>query len=172
MGKHKKEYLHDGFVKIYTKDFKGRRFEILDAFDAVGAIILDKNNKVLLVNQFRVPLGRNTTEIPAGVVDINLNKKEIMVLELQEECDLKLEVDDLHELIAFHPFMGITDSKTQLYYGKVDFEGNDHEIHDDLDVHAIKWLDINTLLAEIDNGTILDIKTQIALHTLINKNLI
>ena len=143
------------------------RYEILVKKDAVGALVEDKDQRILLVKQFRPALLRETWEIPAGVMDKDgLDEKAIIVEELLEEANLQGSKKQLDYLISFMPEMGISSSKIHLYYTKIDVLGLDQSIIDDLDVTAIKWFSHKELEKEIAEGNLLDVKTLLAYYYL------
>ncbi len=164
-------YLYKGWLKIYKKEYKGRNFEILEDKDAVGALVEDTNGKFLLVRQFRVPLGRESLEIPAGCIDKDgLTPEEIMVEELEEEGDLNIKAEDLKLLITFCPNIGISKSTYRLYYCKYNGVGISKAI-DDQDVFESLWLTPEEYLEKIEKREILDVKSQLAYYMIMNKKM-
>ena len=54
---------------VLTADGRRSTREIVEHGDCVGIVAVDNENNVLLVNQYRSPLGKNLLEIPAGGID-------------------------------------------------------------------------------------------------------
>ena len=58
------------------------------ASDAVGIVAMDDRGRILLIRQYRHPMGRPVWEIPAGRMDVEGEKPEETALrELREETD-------------------------------------------------------------------------------------
>ena len=71
---------HDGREHLYT--YLG-----IDS-TAVGVVALDSRQRVLLVNEYRHPMGRVVQDIPMGTVERGENLREAAARELQEETPL------------------------------------------------------------------------------------
>jgi 8-oxo-dGDP phosphatase len=118
-------------VRSRTEQFKGPVFRIVtDEVEmpgggvanrdymvhvgAVGVIALDADGRVVLVRQFRHPVGRYLWELPAGLIDVAGEALDrAAVRELEEEADLtagKLEV-----LIDIHTTPGSSNEVIRLF---------------------------------------------------------
>ncbi|MDD2370974.1 MAG: NUDIX hydrolase [Firmicutes bacterium] len=162
------DYLYKGWLKIHKKEYKSRTFEVLEDKDAVGALVEDSNGKFLLVRQFRVPLDRNSLEIPAGCIDKDgLTPEEIMVEELQEEADIKVNVSDLKLISDSCPNIGISRGSYRLYYCKYNGVGTNKTI-DDEDVFETLWITPEEFLEKIEIREIRDTKSQLAYYMIMN----
>lgn len=62
-----------------------RRIAVLDTFDWVNVIGLTPERDVLLVRQFRHGIGRNSLEIPGGIIDPGEEASHAAARELREE---------------------------------------------------------------------------------------
>ena len=166
------DYLYDGWLKIYKKELNGRSFEILKDKDAVGALVEDNCGKFLLVRQYRAALDGESLEIPAGCLDKDgLTPEEIMVEELLEEANLKIEVDNLKLMIDTCPQIGISKGSYKLYYCKYDGIGINQLIPEDLDVSETIWVTPEEYLEKIENREIVDTKSQLAYYMIMNKKM-
>ncbi len=58
---------------------------VLESVDWVNIVAITADNKILVVRQFRSGVGKNTTEIPGGMVDTGEESKEAAIRELEEE---------------------------------------------------------------------------------------
>ena len=59
--------------------------EIVEHSDCIAVVVLDGNNDVLLVKQFRKPAEKELLEIPAGGIDPGEDPEEAVRRELREE---------------------------------------------------------------------------------------
>lgn len=92
----KRETLHDGMIWNYVAervdlgDGGVVRREFLEHPGAVGILALDDNERVLLVRQYRHPVGRRLWEVPAGLLDVpEEDALDCAARELAEEADLR-----------------------------------------------------------------------------------
>ncbi len=79
----------------------------------------EKKDKVVLVHQYRYPIGGYIYELPAGLIEKNENYREVAVREMKEETGLTfsaLDVDPMYER-AFYNTVGMTDESCNLVYG-------------------------------------------------------
>lgn len=133
-------------------------------------VLAIKDNKILLVKQFRYPNRINTLEIPAGKLEINEDTKECALRELEEETNRRAK--DMKFLFKFLPSPGYT-SEWLYIYEAIDFE----EVEDSLDGDEDEFIDVIEMELEeayqkILDGTIVDAKTVIAIMYAYNQKLI
>ncbi|MBW8710056.1 MAG: NUDIX hydrolase, partial [Mycobacterium sp.] len=63
------------------------RREVVEHYGAVAVLALDDDNNVMLVYQYRHPLGRRLWELPAGLLDLGGEPPHITAArELKEEA--------------------------------------------------------------------------------------
>ncbi|MFA5308828.1 MAG: NUDIX hydrolase [Dehalococcoidales bacterium] len=74
---------------VLTADGHQSTREIIEHGDCIGVIPVDAANNVLLVNQYRTPVGKNLLEIPAGGIDEGEDADTAVVREMQEETGFK-----------------------------------------------------------------------------------
>jgi ADP-sugar diphosphatase len=92
--------------------------------NAVGILVVidekETNKKYLmLTEQYRVPLGRRTTECPAGMMDDSKHFKGQAAIELEEEAGIKIDPESLKELIEITPSGGACDEKITCFYTEI-----------------------------------------------------
>ncbi len=58
--------------------------EIVEHSDCVAIVPVDADNNILLVNQFRLPVGKELLEIPAGGIEPEEDAEEAVRRELRE----------------------------------------------------------------------------------------
>ena len=164
-------YLYDGWLKISERIIGGRRFEILIDINAAGAVVEDREGRLLVVRQYRPALMEESLEIPAGCIDKEgLGPAEIMAEELLEEAHLKVDAKDLQLLLTTYPQVGISAGTYWLYYYFYDQAGEDKAIEDDQDVTECLWLTKEQFGEKIRNGEIKDTKSQLAYYYLMARD--
>lgn len=81
---------------------------------AVGVVAIDADEKVVLVRQYRHPIGDHLWELPAGIIDVDGEPLDrAAVRELEEEADLTAGRLDL--LIDMHPSPGSSNEVIRLF---------------------------------------------------------
>ena len=85
--------------------------------DAVAVVAMDDQNRILLIHQYRHPMGKPIWEIPAGKMDVRGEQpEETAIRELQEETDTTAE--SVRLLTIFYNSAGWTNEKTYVYLAK------------------------------------------------------
>lgn len=85
----------------------------------IYALTGEKHDQVVLIRQYRYPIGTYVYEFPAGLVDEGETFREAAVRELHEETGLTfspIEVDPLYEEPRFTT-VGLTDESCATVYG-------------------------------------------------------
>jgi ADP-ribose pyrophosphatase len=118
------------------------------------------DGRVWLIRQYRVAVGRDVLEIPAGKLDRGEDPEVAARRELEEE--LGLIATHLTRLGAMLPSPGYTDEVIHLYAANGIVPGG--RSPDGVEEHAaeVVSLEFDELLAMIDRGEVLDGKTQLA----------
>jgi len=126
-----------------------------------GACVLYvKDEKVLLVRQYRYPYAESIYEVPAGKLDKGEEPIHAAARELEEEAGLVAE--ELKLLFVMYPSPGYTDEKIYIYQALSAREAEAHPDEDEyLDAEYIPLEKVKEMLA---NGEIFDGKTIIALQ--------
>jgi len=127
---------------------------------AVGVVVLDADDRVLLVGQHRYALGAYSWEIPEGGVPPGESPLEGARRELREETGV--EASDWRELLRFHLSNSITDEAGVLFAARAHGRGDAHP--DPTEELAIDWLPFDEALAMVADGRITDAMTIMALQ--------
>jgi ADP-ribose pyrophosphatase len=84
---------------------------------AVGVVALDDDGRVVLVCQYRHPVGQHLWELPAGLIDVQGEALDrAAVRELEEEADLTAGRLDL--LVDMHPSPGCSSEFIRLFLAR------------------------------------------------------
>jgi ADP-ribose pyrophosphatase len=137
----------------YIRAMKRGRWEYVSRTNATNAavILAEHEGKVILIEQYRVPLGARCLELPAGLVgdeDEHATVEETAVKELEEETGFTC--DRVERLGDFHSSPGMVAESFTLVRAhgvrKVG-EGGGTE-HEEIDVHLVAREDIAAFVAE------------------------
>ena len=127
---------------------------------AVGAVILDDDDRVLLVGQHRYPLDRYSWEIPEGGVPAGEDVLDGARRELREETGI--EADGWRELVRFDLSNSISDESGVLFAARArSLEAPSPDPTEDL---AIRWVPFDDAIAMIDRAEIVDAMSIMALQ--------
>jgi ADP-ribose pyrophosphatase len=113
------KYIYKGRViklrvdTVITADGRRTTREIVEHPGAVVVVPLDVDDNILMVNQFRTPLGKNLLEIPAGGIDKGEDAEAAVIREMQEETGFKPQ--KLVFLAGFYSAPGFSTEYLHLY---------------------------------------------------------
>lgn len=135
--------------EIYLEDKK-------DKIDAVVICALHKKqNKLVIIKQFRVPINDYIYELPAGLVDNDEDIESTVRRELKEETGLNLlEINKLTSKEKVYLSPGMTDESVAFVYCTCDGEISNEFLEDDEEIEAI-------LVSQIEAMNILESKETI-----------
>lgn len=91
--------------------------EVVGHVDAVAVVALTDADEIVLLRQYRHPLGHYQLELPAGILDVEgESPEEAAARELSEETGMV--VSQLRPLLRFANSAGWTDEHTTIYVGR------------------------------------------------------
>ena len=135
-----------------------------DKVDAVVICALHKTqNKLVLINQYRVPINKYIYELPAGLVDNNEDIENSVRRELKEETGLDLiSINKINSKDKLYLSPGMTDESVAFVYCLCDGEITDEYQEDDEDIKPllISKEDVKNILESEDS---IDIKAYLIL---------
>jgi 8-oxo-dGTP pyrophosphatase MutT (NUDIX family) len=130
------------------------------AASAVGVVVLDADDRVLLVGQHRYALDAYSWEIPEGGVPAGESPLDGARRELREETGV--EATGWRELLRFHLSNSITDEAGVLFAARAVRHGEpDPDPTEDL---TVRWMPFEEAAAMIGDGTITDALTIMGLQ--------
>ncbi len=161
----RKNYIYEGkILKLRRDDARlpdGRPCvrEIIE--HSGGACVLYvKEDKVLLVRQYRYAYGESLYELPAGKLEIGEDPKNAALRELEEEAGVLAE--ELKLLFVMYPTPGYTNEKIYIYQA---VSGKETATSPDEDEFLdVEYLPLDKVKAMLKNGDIRDGKTIVALQ--------
>ena len=138
-----------------------------DKIDAVVICALHKaENKLVLINQYRVPINKYIYELPAGLVDNNEDIETSVRRELKEETGLNV-IEIKKDLSSNQVYLspGMTDESAAFVYCICDGEVSKDYLEDDEDIEAILISQDEAKDILKNSSTPLDIRVYLALQS-------
>ena len=120
---------------------------------AVGVVALDDQGQVMLVNQYRHPVGRRLDELPAGLLDVAGEPGSTAAArELMEEAGLA--ADTWHVLVDALTTPGMSDESIRLYLAR-DVRVVDRQVqeHEELEMTST-WVPLQEAVTRVLSGEI------------------
>ncbi len=139
--------------------------EVVEHQGAVAVVPVMDDGTVVLLKQYRHPLGTYAIEIPAGKLDVDgEDVEEAANRELVEEIGHR--AGKLTHLVTFHNSVGWTDEVTHVFLG-TQLEGAERPAGfeakgEEADMELLRW-PLADAVEAIGDGTITDAKTIIGL---------
>lgn len=154
----------------YIRAMKRGRWEFVSRSNSIGAavILAEHEGKVILVEQYRVPVGARCLELPAGLVgdeEAHATVESTAMKELEEETGFTCE--RIEVLGTFHSSPGmVAESFTLVRAHGVHRvgEGGGTE-HEEIEVHLVAREDIPAFVAQRrEAGVAVDVKLLIFMN--------
>jgi len=127
---------------------------------AVGVVVLDDADRVLLVGQHRYALDAYSWELPEGGVPEEEDLLEGAIRELREETGV--EADEWRSLCRVHLSNSITDESGVVFVARARHHGT--ATPDATEQLAIRWVPFDAAMTMISMGEISDAMTIIGLQ--------
>jgi ADP-ribose pyrophosphatase len=127
---------------------------------AIAGVFDDE--RVLIVRQFRYPMGEVYVEIPAGKIDAGETALQTAKRELTEETGYT--ASKWAYLTSIHPAIGFASEEIKIYLAR-DLSGGLAR-PDEGELLLVDAVKLGWLMDEIKAHRIVDVKTQIAIHWL------
>lgn len=161
----KSEKIYEGKVitlKIDTVELPDKKYckrEIVEHPGAVGIIVINEDNNLVLIKQYRKAIEGYLLEIPAGKIELKEKPYDTALRELKEETGYK--AGSLTKLISFYTSPGFANEVIHVYVASDITKG---EATPDLGeyVETVE-LPIDTVLKMIKEDQIKDAKTVAAI---------
>lgn len=124
-------------------------------------VLFTKDEKILLVEQYRYALGKATWEIPAGKLDPNETPRQAAIRELAEETQFLSQ--DIELIYEFYSAPGFSNEKLYLY-GTTSAVKTDQYMPDEDEYVHVRWFDKKQVAMMLKDGVFDDAKTIIAIQ--------
>lgn len=157
--------VYDSWLKVYKRKVGDKVYDILKNHDAVSVFIMNQDEEVLIVRQFRPSVMQETMEIPAGIMDIEGETPEqCAVREVLEETGIAIDEKYLKRLTVYKPMMGFSSSTMYVLIARVKQTVTPEKSLLEKDVTSAEWISMDTLKDYINRGLIYDSKTLMAYY--------
>jgi len=133
--------------------------EVVRHRGSVAAIPVDDQGRVVLVRQYRHPVGEALWEVPAGILEKGESPEQAVRREVEEEVGRR--AGHVERLAVFHPTPGFCDEVLHLFRATALQEAPLHPDEDE--VLEVKWYTLDEARALLRAGEVKDAKTIIAL---------
>ena len=139
-------------ITLYETKLNGTRIsqEIVEQGNAVAVLAIDDDDEVILVNEFRYPVGY-VLEIPAGNVDKGETPLKCAKRELLEETGYKAK--KIEHLIRFFPKLGYNTQIIDCYVATELTKISEPNLDED-ELITVKKIKFRKLLNMINNSKI------------------
>ena len=130
--------------------------EVVEHFGAVAVVAMDDDDNILMVYQYRHPLGRRLWELPAGLLDVHGEAPHLTAArELQEEAGLR--AGNWRVLVDLDSTPGFSDESVRVYLATELTQVDRPEAHDEEADMTLQWYPLKdaahkVLTGEIVNG--------------------
>lgn len=121
---------------------------------AVAVLALDEQDRVLLIRQYRHPVGMTQWEIPAGILDLEgEHPAQAAARELGEEADLS--AGRLHTLVEFHNSPGSSAESLRIYLAReLETLEQEFEREDEESEIVATWVPLENAVAAVLEGSL------------------
>ena len=149
-------------VRKDTVELPNGRTTVREYIEHPGAVALVPyldSGDILLLNQFRYPVGKVFIELPAGKIDPGETPEQTGLRELEEETGY--QASELKHLTTIHPCIGYSDEVIYIYEAFGLTEGDKNT--DDEEFTETFSLSLDKAVQKVRSGEITDVKTMIGL---------
>jgi ADP-ribose pyrophosphatase len=133
--------------------------EVVRHRGSVAALPVDEEGRLVLVRQYRHPIGEAIWEVPAGLLEKGESPEVAVRREVKEEVGRS--AGQLERLAVFHPTPGFCDEVLTLFRATRLTETPVRRDEDEL--LEVKWYTLDEARHLLDTGEVRDAKTIVAL---------
>jgi 8-oxo-dGTP pyrophosphatase MutT (NUDIX family) len=154
------EHVYDGKVvtvrvdEVRMPDGSTARREVVEHDDAVAVVLLDGDGNVLLIRQYRHPLGTYLWELPAGLSDVDGEPPlDTARRELAEEVGMVART--WHTLVDVHPSPGMAAYAARIYLARDPSQASGDHVreHEEADLEQ-RWTPLDDAVGQVEAGEI------------------
>jgi 8-oxo-dGDP phosphatase len=129
--------------------------EVIEHYGAVAVLAMDGDNNIVMVYQYRHPVGRRLWELPAGLLDLGGEPPHISAArELKEEAGL--EATEWRVLVDLVTAPGFSDESVRVYLATGITDVGRPEAHDEEADLEVKWVSLEEARRMVLDGEIVN----------------
>jgi 8-oxo-dGTP pyrophosphatase MutT (NUDIX family) len=129
--------------------------EVVEHFGAVAVVAMDDDDNILMVYQYRHPLGRRLWELPAGLLDVHGEAAHLTAArELQEEAGL--HAARWQVLVDLDSTPGFSDESVRVYLATELTPVDRPEAHDEEADMTLQWYSLQDAAHKVLSGEIVN----------------
>jgi 8-oxo-dGTP pyrophosphatase MutT (NUDIX family) len=129
--------------------------EVIEHYGAVAVVAMDDANNIVMVYQYRHPVGRRLWELPAGLLDLSGEPPHISAArELKEEAGL--EAAEWRVLVDMVSAPGFSDESVRIYLATGITDVGRPDAHDEEADLQVKWFPLEEARRMVLDGTIVN----------------
>jgi 8-oxo-dGDP phosphatase len=131
------------------------RREVVEHYGAVAILALDEDDNIVLVYQYRHPLGRRLWELPAGLLDLGGEAPHLTAArELEEEAGLA--ATEWRTLVDLDSAPGFSDESVRVYLATGLTDIGRPDAHDEEADLTVKWFPLDEAVRMVLRGEIVN----------------
>jgi 8-oxo-dGTP pyrophosphatase MutT (NUDIX family) len=131
------------------------RREVIEHYGAVAVVAMDESKNIVMVYQYRHPVGRRLWELPAGLLDIGGEPAHITAgRELKEEAGL--EAAEWRVLVDMVSAPGFSDESVRIYLATGITDVGRPAAHDEEADLQVKWFSLEQARRMVLDGEIVN----------------
>ena len=148
----------DGDKVIYREHVKAGNASVI--------LPITEDNKVIMIQEARTPIGKVILALPAGMIEPGQEASKAAIRELEEETGYL--ASDIEFLREYHPSVGYSDEKINLYLA-TNMKKTKQRLDDEENINVIE-VPLEELIEMLDKNEIITASTTIAvMHYLLYK---
>lgn len=131
------------------------RREVVEHYGAVAILAMDDDHNIVLVYQYRHPLGRRLWELPAGLLDMGGEPPNVTAArELEEEAGLA--ATDWRVLVDLVSAPGFSDESVRVYLATGLTDIGRPDAHDEEADLTLRWFPLDEAVRMVLSGEIVN----------------
>ncbi len=131
------------------------RREVVEHYGAVAVLAMDDDDNIVLVYQYRHPVGRRLWELPAGLLDLGGEPPHITAArELKEEAGLSAQ--NWRVLVDLVTASGFSDESVRVYLATGLADVGRPDAHDEEADLVVRWFSLDEAVRMALNGEIVN----------------
>lgn len=154
-----------------TFDFGGQKLarDYIKHPGAVAVICINEANEILMIRQYRRPVGKFLWELPAGLLDV-VGEPEVEAAKRELAEEAGFAAGHIEHLVTFHPSPGGNSETITIFFAKdlVPIEYDFEKTGEEVDLQPT-WIPINEAIASVMASEIKNSISMLAILTLARK---